>query len=85
MVNWSKEDEYNEGNSFSNLATAALTTSYARKFSPSFGRKRFLEMDVHNLTLEGDWFVLGSQRLIKQLTFYSTANHMPLLLRLPFS
>ena len=30
MLTWSKEDEYNEENGSSNLAIAALTTSYAR-------------------------------------------------------
>ena len=30
MVNTSQEEDYNEGNSMSNLATTAFTTSYAR-------------------------------------------------------
>ena len=30
MVTFTEEDDYNEGNSTSNLAIAALTTSYAR-------------------------------------------------------
>ena len=30
MATWSTEDEFNEGNLTSNLAIAALTTSYAR-------------------------------------------------------
>ena len=30
MVTFSEEDDYNEGSSTSNLASAALTTSYAR-------------------------------------------------------
>ena len=30
MLTWLKEEEYNEGNGSSNLAIAALTTSYAR-------------------------------------------------------
>ena len=33
-------------------------------------------MAVHYVILECDWFVLGSQRLIKQLAFYDTYNHV---------
>ena len=35
-------------------------------------------MAVHYVILECDWFALGSQRLIKQLAFYDTCNHVPL-------
>ena len=33
-------------------------------------------MAVHYVVLECDWFVLGNQRLIKQLAFYDTYNHV---------
>ena len=33
-------------------------------------------MAVHYVILECDWFVLGNQRLIKQLAFYDTYNHV---------
>lgn len=36
-------------------------------------------MDIHNIILDCDWFVLGQDRLIKQLAFYDTKNQVSFL------
>ena len=36
-------------------------------------------MAVHDVILDCDWFVLGAERLIKQIPFFDTRSDMPLL------
>jgi len=51
----------------------------AENFPSKITRFRDPNMAVHDIILDCDWFVLGAERLVKQIAFFDTRSGMSLL------